>query len=69
MNCKKILIKKKKQIAALERDKSNLLVLSKKYKKFIELQEFFNHLNYETSEILNIQYNFTSTNNTLLNIE
>ena len=61
--------KEKKQIAALERDKSNLLVLSKKYKKFIELQEFFNHLNYETSEILNIQYNFTSTNNTLLNIE
>ena len=58
-----------KQIAALERDKSNLLELSKKYKEFIELQEFFNHLNYETSKILNIPHNFTSTNNTLLNIE
>lgn len=61
--------KEKEQIATLGNDKNNLLELSKKYKKFIELQEFFNHLNYETSKILNIPHNFTSTNNTLLNIE
>ena len=61
--------KEKEQIAALENDKNNLLELSKKYKEFVELQEFFNHLNYETSTILNIQHNFTSVNNTLLNIE
>lgn len=61
--------KEKEQIAALENDKNNLLELSKKYKEFVELQEFFNHLNYETSTILNTQHNFTSVNNTLLNIE
>ena len=33
--------KEKEQIAALENDKNNLLELSKKYKEFVELQEFF----------------------------
>lgn len=58
-----------KQIAALERDISNLLELSKKYQEFIKMQKYFNELNYETRDILNIEYNNVKENNTLLNIE
>lgn len=57
------------QIAALENDMSNLLELSKKYQEFIKMQKYFNELNNETKDILNIEYNNVSTNNTLLNIE
>lgn len=58
-----------KQIAALENDFSNLLEFSKKYQEFIKMQKYFNELNYETRDILNIEYNNVKENNTLLNIE
>lgn len=61
--------KEKRQIAALENDFYNLLELSKKYQEFIKMQKYFNELNYETRDILNIEYNNVKENNTLLNIE
>lgn len=61
--------KEKRQIAALENDFSNLLEFSKKYQEFIKMQKYFNELNYETRDILNIEYNNVKENNTLLNIE
>ena len=48
---------------------SNLLELSKKYQEFIKIQKYFNELNNETRDILNIEYNNVKENNTLLNIE
>ena len=33
------------------------------------MQKYFNELNYETRDILNIEYNNVKENNTLLNIE
>lgn len=64
-----IIDKEYKQIAALKNDMSNLLELSKKYQEFIKMQKYFNELNYETRDILNIEYNNVKENNTLLNIE
>lgn len=58
-----------KQIEALKKDMSNLLELSKKYQEFIKIQKYFNELNNETRDILNIEYNNVKENNTLLNIE
>lgn len=58
-----------KQIEALKRDMTNLLELSKKYQEFIKMQKYFNELNNETRDILNIEYNNVKENNTLLNIE
>lgn len=58
-----------KQIEALKKDMSNLLELSKKYQEFIKMQKYFNELNNETRDILNIEYNNVKENNTLLNIE
>lgn len=58
-----------KQIEALKKDMANLLELSKKYQEFIKIQKYFNELNNETRDILNIEYNNVKENNTLLNIE
>ena len=57
-----------KQIEILKKDMSNLLELSKKYQEFINLQKYFNELNSETRNILDIEYNNIKYN-TLLNIE
>ena len=61
--------KEYKQVETLKNDMSNLLELSKKYKEFIKMQKYFNELNNETKDILNIEYNNVRENNTLLNIE
>lgn len=64
-----IIDKECKQIEALKKDMSNLLELSKKYQEFIKMQKYFNELNNETKDILNIEYNNVRENNILLNIE
>ena len=68
-NLQNIIDNEYKQIETLKNDMSNLLELSKKYQEFIKMQKYFNELNNETKDILNIEYNNVRENNTLLNIE